>query len=160
MMALNDKEKCFANEYIINRGNAYQAALSAGYTKNTARNASEWLTESLTNSETKRHLPYKPYLRAYIDEQLAKIESEKVATAQEVMEYLTSVMRGESEAEIVVVEGAGDGYSEARHITKNPDEKEKLKAAESLAKILGLHREKIDLNASQVIIVDDVPEDW
>ena len=157
---MNDKEKCFANEYIINRGNAYKAALAAGYSKNTARNASEWLTETLINSESKRHLPYKPFLTEYIDEQLKKIESEKVADAREVMEYLTSVMRGESQSEIVVVEGQGDGYSEARRMMKNPDEKEKLKAADSLAKILGLSREKIDLNANQVVLIDTVPEDW
>ena len=159
-MALNDKEKCFASEYIINKGNAYQAALSAGYSANTARNASEWLTETLKNTDSKRHLPFKPELKNYIDEQLEKMESEKVADAKEVMEYLTSVMRGESESEIVVVEGQGDGYSEARRMMKNPDEKERLKAADSLAKILGISKEKVDLTSTQVILVDDVPDDW
>lgn len=160
-MALNDKEKAFATEYIINKGNAYKAALSAGYSVNTARNANEWLTETLKNTDSqRRRLPYKPELKAYIEEQVEKIQSEKVATAQEVMEYLTSVMRGESESEVVVVEGCGMGESVARRITKNPDEKEKLKAATEMAKILGISKEKIDLSASQVVIVDDVPEDW
>lgn len=159
-MALNDKEKCFANEYIINKGNAYQAALSAGYSVNTARNASEWLTETLTNTDSKRHLPFKPELKAYISEQVEKMESEKVADAKEVMEYLTSVMRGESQSEIVVIEGCGMGESVARKMMKNPDEKEKLKAADSLAKILGISKEKVDLTSTQVIIVDDVPDDW
>lgn len=160
-MALNDKERCFANEYIINKGNAYQAALSAGYSVNTARNANEWLTETLKNTDSiRRRLPFKPELKAYIEEQVKQLESEKVATAQEVMEYLTSVMRGESESEIVVVEGCGMGESVARTMMKNPDEKEKLKAAESLAKILGISKEKIDLTANQVVIVDEVPEDW
>lgn len=160
-MALNDKEKCFATEYIINKGNAYQAALSAGYSKNTARNANEWLTETLKNTESKqRRLPYKPELKAYIDEQVKKLESEKVATAQEVMEYLTSVIRGQSKSQIVIVEGCGDGYSQARTMMKNPDEKEKLKAADSLAKILGISKEKVDLTSTQVILVDEVPEDW
>ena len=159
-MALNDKEKCFASEYIINKGNAYQAALQAGYKKNTAKVAYQWLEEPKTNSTEKRNLPYKPELKKYIDEQLEKMQSEKVATAQEVLEYLTSVMRGESESEIVVVEGCGDGFSEARRISKNPDEKEKLKAADSLAKILGLSKEKVELSAVQVALVDDVPEDW
>lgn len=160
MMALNDKEKCFASEYIINRGNAYQAALSAGYSKHTAKHAYQWLEDPQRNPTINRKLPFKAYLKEYIDEQLKKLESEKVANAQEVLEYLTSVMRSESESEIVVVEGCGMGESIARKMKKKPDEKERLKAAESLAKILGLHREKIDLNASQVILVDDVPEDW
>ena len=159
-MALNDKEKCFANEYIINKGNAYQAALSAGYSANTARNASEWLMETLKNADSKRHLPFKPELKKYIDEQFEKMESEKVANAKEVMEYLTSVLRGKSESEIVVVEGTGDGCSQARKMMKNPDEKERLKAADSLAKILGISKEKVDVTSTQVVLVDSVPDDW
>lgn len=160
LVALNDKEKCFANEYIINKGNAYQAALSAGYSPNTARNASEWLIETLKNTEGKRHLPYKAELKAYIAEQVEKMESEKIADAKEVMEYLTSVMRGKSESEIVVVEGVGDGCSEARRMVKAPDEKEKLKAADSLAKILGIVNEKINVTGNiPVVIVDDVSEE-
>lgn len=159
-MALNDKEKCFANEYIINKGNAYQAALKAGYSKYTSKVAYQWLEEPKANSTEKRNLPFKPELKEYIDEQLKQMESEKIADAKEVMEYLTSVMRGESESEIVVVEGVGMGESRAKHIMKNPDEKERLKAADSLAKILGIAKEKIDVTASQVVLVDEVPEDW
>lgn len=157
-MALNDKERCFANEYIINKGNAYRAALQAGYSPNTARNASEWLTETMKNSDSKRHLPYKPELKSYIDEQLGAMESAKVADAKEVMEYLTKVLRGESKSEIVVVEGVGDGMSEARRMMKAPDEKEKLKAADSLAKILGLNNEKLTLDVEPVVIVNDLKE--
>ena len=159
-MALNEKEKCFASEYIINKGNAYQAALSAGYSKNTAKHAYQWLEDPQLNPTINRKLPFKSELKKYIDEQLEKIESEKVADAKEVMEYLTSVMRGESKSEIVVVEGVGMGESIARRVMKNPDEKEKLKAADSLAKILGLSREKVDLTSTQVILVDNVPDDW
>lgn len=157
---LNSKEKSFATEYIINKGNAFQAALAAGYSRNTAKYAYEWLTETLLNSTKKRHLPFKSELKKYIDEQLEKIESEKIADAKEVMEYLTSVLRGESQSEIVVVEGIGDGCSEARTMQKAPDEKERLKAADSLAKILGISKEKLDVTTNQVILVDSVPDDW
>lgn len=159
-MALNDKEKCFASEYIINKGNAYQAALSAGYSKNTAKHAYQWLEDPQRNPTICRKLSFKPELKKYIDEQVEKMESAKVANAQEVMEYLTSVLRGESEAEVVVIEGEGMGYSTARKMMKKPDEKEKLKAADSLAKILGMSKEKVDLTSTQVILVDDVPDDW
>lgn len=159
-MALNDKEECFATEYIINKGNAYQAALSAGYKPKTAQHAYEWLNETLLNPTSKRHLPYKPELRKYIDEQIKKVESDKIVTAEEVMEYLTSVLRGESESEVVVVEGRGMGVSEAKLIKKKPDEKERIQAAREMAKILGISKEKLDITASQVMIVDDVPEDW
>jgi phage terminase small subunit len=160
LVALNDKEKCFAAEYIINKGNAYQAALSAGYSKSTAKVAYQWLEETKPNSTEKRNLPFKPELKQYIDDQVKQMESARIADAKEVMRYLTSVMRGESKAEVVVTEFCGDGVSEARTMEKHPDEKEKLKAAESLAKILGISKEKIDLSATQVVIVDDVPEDW
>ena len=53
------------------------------------------------------------------------------------MEYLTSVMRGKSQSEIVVVLGNGDGYSKACNINKTPDEKERLKAAELIGKRWG-----------------------
>lgn len=157
---LKDNEKSFAIEYIINKGNAYQAALKAGYSKHTAKHAYEWIEAPALNSTKKRSLPFKPELKKYIDEQVAKIESEKIANAKEVMMYLTSVMRGESQSEIVVVEGVGEGRSEARKIMKAPDEKEKLRAADSLSKILGISKEKIDVNTNQVVLVDNVPDDW
>lgn len=158
-MALNDKEKCFANEYVINKGNAYKAALAAGYSKSTSKYAYEWLEESLSDSTVKRHLPFKPELKEYISEKYAKIESEKIADATEVMQYLTSVLRGQSQSEIVVVEGIGDGKSRARKIMKAPDEKEKTKAAVELGKILGLAITKVDLDANVgVTIIDDLGE--
>ena len=96
-------------------------------------------------------------VRAYIDERLAEISSQKTAEAQEVMEYLTSVMRGQSEAEIVVIEGYGDGCSEAKRMKKAPDEKERLKAAELLGKRFGLFTDKVSLEGTtKVVIIDDL----
>jgi phage terminase small subunit len=53
-------------------------------------------------------------------------------------------MRGETQSEIVVVEGCGDGCYEARTMQKAPDEKERLKAAELLGKRYGLYTDKIE----------------
>ena len=98
-------------------------------------------------------------VKAYIEEQLEKIKSEKVADAQEVMEYLTSVLRGESSSEIVVVEGEGEGVSSARTMEKAPDEKERLKAAELLGKRFGLFTDKVNLTGeTKVTIVDDLDD--
>lgn len=73
------------------------------------------------------------------------------------MEYLTSVMRGKSESEIVVVEGKGDGVSSARNVIKNPDEKERLKAAELIGKRFGMFDKKDDEKAEEPVrIVDDI----
>ena len=54
------RERLFVKEYIINKGNACQAALKAGYAKRTAEQAYNWLEETPINSTKKRHLPYKP----------------------------------------------------------------------------------------------------
>jgi len=115
------------------------AAPAAGYSEKTARSIA---TENLA----------KPYIKEYIDKRLKEMESERIATATEVMMYLTSVVRGQSESEIVVVEGIGEGCSEARRMKKAPDEKEKLKAAELLGKRFGMFKENVNLNAIPVVI--------
>lgn len=145
-MALTEKQQRFCDEYLIDY-NATQAAIRAGYSPKTAKQIGQ---ENLT----------KPDLKAYIDEQLERIRSEKTAEAQEVMEYLTAVMRGESESEIVVVEGCGEGCSEARRIKKAPDEKDRLKAAELLGKRYGLFTDKLNVTGVvPVQIVDDCDGD-
>ncbi|MCD8127502.1 MAG: terminase small subunit, partial [Clostridiales bacterium] len=86
----------------------------------------------------------------YISEQLARLHSKKTADGQEVLEYLTSVMRGESAAHVLSM--CGDGCQEV--IAKPPDEKERLKAAELLGKRFGLFKDSVtvdgdlDLNIS------------
>lgn len=135
---MDERETLFVSEYIANKGNAYQAALKAGYAKATAKHAYQWLEETQSNPTRKRHLPFKPHLKKAIDDKLAEINSAKTADAQEVMEYLTSVMRKEARSEVIVVEGTGEGRSSARLVEKPPDEKEATKAAEILSKILGM----------------------
>lgn len=55
------------------------------------------------------------------------------------------LVRGKSSSTEIVVEGTGDGCSEARTIEKAPSEKERLKAAELLGKRYGLYTEKVDV---------------
>ena len=131
-MKLTIKQQRFADEYII-CANATEAAIKAGYSKKTA---TQMGAENLI----------KPYIKSYIDEKLAEIQTEKTADAQEVMEYLSSVMRGESSAEVVVVTGDGLGFSSAEHIQKAPDEKERLKAAELLGKRYRLFTESVNID--------------
>ena len=145
---MTDKQRRFCDEYVIdcNATRAYKAAYPNIKSDEAARACASKL---LTNANVKN----------YIDERLEQISSEKTADAKEVMEYLTSVMRGESSAEIVVVEGEGDGCSSARKIEKAPDEKERLKAAELLGKRYGLFTDKVNLGGEVgVVIVDDLEE--
>lgn len=144
---MTDNQRKFADEYLkdCNATRAYKAAYPHIKSEDAARAcASRLLT--------------KDNIKTYIDEQLERISSEKIADAKEVMEYLTSVMRGESQSEIVVIEGAGDGFSDARRMDKAPDEKERLKAAELLGKRFGLFKDNVALEVEPVVIVNDLIE--
>ncbi len=146
---MTDKQRKFADEYLIdcNATRAYKAAYPRIKSEDAARvNGSRLLTNA--------------NIKGYIEEQLEKISSGKVADAKEVMEYLTSVLRGESTSEIVVIEGSGDGCSDARRMDKAPDEKERLKAAELLGKRWGMFKDNINVKgAVPVIISDDLDAD-
>ena len=144
MRELTEKQQRFCEEYLIdlNATRAYKAVYKNCKKDESARvNGSKLLTN--TN------------IKAYIDEKLEEIHSKNTADAREVIEYLTSVMRGESTAEIVVVEGTGDGCSSAVKVNKSPDEKEKLKAAELLGKRFGLFIDK-----QRNIQTLDIKEKW
>lgn len=126
-LKLTLKQQRFADEYIIS-GNATQAALKAGYAERSAYR---------TGADNLK----KPQVKAYIDERLEELESAKIAKQDEVLRYLTGVMRAESVSETVVVEGTGKGFSKARILGKHPEEQERLKAAELLGKRYGLFRD-------------------
>lgn len=147
-MAMTRKQQRFCDEYLISL-NATQAAIKAGYSPKTARVAA---AENLT----------KPIIKTYIDERMAQKEKELIASQDEVLKYLTSVLRGHSDSEIVVVEGCGDGVSEAVKVRKAPDEKERLKAAELLGKRYGLYTDKVeqtvDMDLNIAVDYGDDPE--
>lgn len=132
---LTDKQKKFIEEYLIdmNGTRAYRAAYPSVKKNETAAALASRL---LTKAKVKK----------VVDPILESLSSDRVATLEEVLVYLTSVMRGESTAEVVVVEGLGDGCSEARRLKKSPDEKEKLKAAELLGKRYGLFKDKVEVS--------------
>ena len=143
-MALNDKQILFVDEY-IKLGNAYQAALNAGYKKSSAKDASKWINKKILNNPNENERKkFKPEVRQAIDDRMAEKESELIADQDEVLKYLTSVLRGQSKSEVVVVENVGDYMSEARAMEKAPDEKERLKAAELLGKRYGLYTDRVE----------------
>lgn len=130
MMKMTAKQQRFCDEYLIDL-NATQAAIRAGYSKKNARNIA---SENLA----------KPNIKQYIENRMAEKEAELIADQDEVLRYLTSVLRGESISAEVVVEGVGDGRSRARAIKKEPAEKDKLKAAELIGKRYGLYTDKVE----------------
>lgn len=141
---MTERQKRFCDEYLIdlNGTRAYKAAYPSVKNDHVACNSAARL---LANDD----------VRAYLDERLEQLHNERTADAQEVVEYLTSVLRGESVASVVVVEGEGEGCSSARIVEKPPDEKERLKAAELLGKRYGLFTDKIDSNSPVTIVIKD-----
>lgn len=144
---MTNKQKRFCDEYLVDL-NATQAAIRAGYSKKTAKVIGN---ENLT----------KPYLKAYIDERMAEKEKELIASQDEVLRYLTSVMRGHSESEVVAVEFIGEGISRAVKVRKAPDEKERLKASEMLGKRYNLFSDKVNIEGAVPVVIsgDDGLED-
>lgn len=146
LVALTEKQKRFCDEYLIDL-NAAQAAIRAGYSKKTA---------SVIGIENLR----KPNISEYIEKRMAEKEAQLIADQDEVLKYLTSVLRGESQSTEIVVEGTGDGCSEAKAIEKKPSEKDRLKAAELLGKRYGLYTEKIETDVDMELNINiDYGED-
>jgi phage terminase small subunit len=133
MPILTEKQKRFA-DYYIETGNATESARRAGYSLKTARVIGG---ENLL----------KPAIRAYIDEQLAQKDNERIASADEVLQLLTSIARGEIEED--VLKGIGGG--EQVLVKKELDGKDRLKAAELLGKRYGLFVEKLDIKGEVVV---------
>ena len=128
---LTPKQQDFADHY-IKLGNATEAAIKAGYSKRTAK---EIASENLT----------KPNIKNYIDERMEMLKTERVADQQEILETLTSVLRGEATA--ATLRGIGEG---AQVIDEDmpPTMGERIKAAELLGKRYRMWTEKVDVEHS------------
>lgn len=85
---LTPKQQKFANEY-IKSGNAYQAAIEAGYSRNYSKAQSSKLLENVG-------------IKFYIDERMAEIASKRIMDATEAVELLTRIARGEEKETKVV----------------------------------------------------------
>ena len=141
-MALSEKQRLFFKEYIVD-SNATQAAIRAGYSKKTAYSQGQRLLKNVEGQN-------------YMKELMAEREATLIADQDEVLKYLTAVLRGESKSTEIVVEGTGDGCSEARTILKEPSEKDRLKAAELLGKRYSLFTDKVqqEVDMDLTITVD------
>lgn len=122
---LTEKERIFADEY-IKTTNATQSAIKAGYAENSA---------SVTGSKMLR----KPKVRQYIDAVMNERSKKAIATADEVLQYLTRVMTGEEK------DAFGLDVSVA----------DRTKAAELLGKRYMIFADKVKLDAEIEIDISD-----
>jgi len=125
---LTKRQIDFVQEY-MKTNNVRQSAIKAGY---SARTASVQGSRLLTNVK----------VSAYIQAITERLESDKIADIQEVMEYLTSVMRGEKKDQFDL----------------DPALSERTKAAGELAKRLDVRAKNLNIECA-VNIIDDIPDD-
>ena len=114
---------CFA---YASSGNATQSAIEAGYSEKTARSQGQRL---LTNAD----------IQNFLNQLAEERESKKIADAKEMQEVLTSIIRQELEEENLVVEGCGDGVSEAVIKKKKSSHKDVISAIDKLARMQGAY---------------------
>ncbi|MGD6877849.1 terminase small subunit [Bacillus infantis] len=136
---MSAKQQRFCDEYLIDL-NATQAAIRAGYSKRNARNIA---SENLA----------KPNIQAYISARMAEKDKELIADQDEVLRYLTSVLRGESLSSELVIESAM-GISTAKEMQKKPSEKDRLRAAELLGKRYGIYTERIETDVDMELNIN------
>lgn len=90
---MTEKRWKFVEEYLVDR-DAVQAAIRAGYSPDSACRRGETLLAD-------------PEVRKELDRRLARAEAERTAAAGEVLAYLSAVMRGEVEEEVVSISKGG-----------------------------------------------------
>lgn len=125
---LTKRQIDFVQEY-MKTNNVRQSAIKAGY---SAKTASVQGSRLLTNVK----------VSAYIQAITERLESDKIADIQEVMEYLTAVMRGEKKDQFDL----------------DPALSERTKAAGELAKRLDVRARNLNVECA-VTIIDDIPAD-
>lgn len=127
---MTEKQKKFADEYLVdlNGTRAYKAAYPSVKNDNTAAAGA---SELLRN----------PKVRAYLDERLEQLRSERTADIQEILEYLTAVMRGEEKEEKMAANVLGE--MEAYNVRNQANQ---LKAAELLGKRYGMFSDKLTVS--------------
>ena len=125
---LNKRQIDFVQEY-MRTNNINQSAIKAGYSPKTASVQGSRL---LTNVK----------VSAYINAINERLESDKIADIEEVMQYLTSVMRGEKKDQFDL----------------DPSLSERTKAASELARRLDVKARNLNIECA-VNIIDDIPDD-
>lgn len=129
---MNVRQERFCQEY-SKCGNATMSALEAGYSERTARTIGSKL---LTNVDIQNR----------IRELQEDIKTSNILDARQMQEVLTSIILQESDEEVIVVEGCGDGVSEAVTKKKKPSQSDRIKAIQLLARMQGALDNSATLN--------------
>lgn len=127
---MTKKEKMFVDAYVNDvKRNQTAAAIAAGYSEKTAPQAASRLMK-------------KDEIKQAIDERLKELHEQNTAQANEVIEFLTAVMRGENVDNIPIF--VGDGFQKLTE--GKPPAKDRLRAAEMLGKYYALFTDKLNVD--------------
>ena len=139
-MKLTEKQKAFCDYYIesLNATESYKRAYGCN-------------NDASARTEGSKNLA-KPNIKNYIDERMKEIEDKRIAKAEEVLEYLTKVIRNEEKEEVVVTVNVGDFQTEIKKVKKELSAKDKIKAAELLGKRYRLFTDKVEADVNQVVV--------
>lgn len=141
MVKITEKQKRFADEY-IRTGNvsaSYRVAYPNVKKENSASAAGSRLLKNVN-------------VKSYIDKRLDELKKASIAEQDEILQFLTSVMRGEMTEQIPV--GIGEGAQQLED--KDAFLKDRVKAAELLGKryIMWTDKQQIDGDLGLSIEVD------
>lgn len=129
------KQKKFADEYIIS-GNATKAAIEAGYSKKYANTNASKLLQNTT-------------IKEYVNKRLKELEDKAIAKQDEVLKYLTALVRGAEKEE--VLKGVGMGEQVISKIEVSA--KDRIKAAELLGKRYGMWTDRLETEGGVNIVI-------
>ncbi|MBX0358931.1 terminase small subunit [Halobacillus sp. Nhm2S1] len=148
MVKMTERQRRFADKY-IKTGNISQSYKTAypNVKKDSAARASG--SRLLTKANVK----------FYIDERLKELKKEAIADQDEILQYLTSVMRGEVSDEQLLVIGDGEFGSEVGRHSKRSDTSDRTKAAELLGKRYVMWTDKNQVENITPEFIEDVPYD-
>ena len=138
-MKLSEKQKRFV-DYYVESGNATESAVKAGYSKKYTNTNVTKLLQNTTISEL-------------IRQRLQEMASVRIATASEVLEFITRAVRGEIEEEVVVVENKKEGFSTAKIVKKQIGARDRVKAAELLGKRYMLFTDKVNITGAVPVMI-------
>ena len=142
---LTERQQRFVDFY-VQTGNAAEAARRAGYSESRD-----------SHSRFGSQVLKKPEIKAAIEARLAELASERIADAREILEYLTAVMRGEYSDEVAMNIGLGRGVTRAEKVALKVSSKDRLRAAEMLAKIHGMFisRQELEISGNVPVVIHD-----
>lgn len=141
-MALNTRNKQVLDDFLIT-GNGTESYLKFYKSVKKKETAAAAFSRLYNSKEAKE----------YLEVQMEKLNDRAIAKADEVLRYLTSVMRGHETEQVLI--GFGEGVQRITNIEVSA--KDRIKAAELIGKRYGTWTDKVDMNVTVPEIVFDVP---